>query len=144
MRVIPIDLDRLLVGGDKSADVVLMNGDTLTLPALADKVHVFGEVKSPASFVYSPNRRLIDYLGDAGGPTQLAKLTDVSVVRNKGDKPQIMRFNANSAMRGSSITGNPVLEPGDIVYVPSKFISGWRDAVQLMFTALSLNSLLKK
>jgi len=144
VKSIPVDLDRLLIDGDKSADVALVNGDSLILPALADKVHVFGEVKSPASFVYSPNRRLIDYLGDAGGPTQLAKLTDVSVVRNKGDKPQIMRFNAKSAIRGSSDKDNPVLEPGDIVYVPAKFVSGWRDAVQLMFTALSLNSLLKK
>lgn len=144
VKNIPVDLDRLLVKGDKSADIALVNGDSLILPALADKVHVFGEVKDPASYVYSPNRRLIDYLGDAGGPTQMAKLTDVSVVRGTDAKPQIMRFNAKNAMRGSSSAGNPVLQPGDIVYVPSKFISGWRDAIQLVFTSLSLNSLLKK
>ena len=143
-KPIPVDLERLLINGDKSADVALVNGDTLVLPALADKVHVFGEVKDPASYVYAPNRRLIDYLGDAGGPTQLARLTQVSVVRGTGAKPQILRLNAQNAMRGSSITGNPVLEPGDIVYVPSKFISGWRDALQLLFTSLSLNSLLKR
>ena len=144
LRTIPVDLRRLIVNNDKSADVALVNGDSLILPALADKVHVFGEVRNPASYVYSPNRRLVDYLGDAGGPTEMAKLTDVSVVRGKDAKPQIMRFNAKNAMRGTSSTGNPVLEPGDIVYVPSKFISGWRDAIQLIFTSLSLNSLLKK
>jgi protein involved in polysaccharide export with SLBB domain len=143
-KSIPVDLDRLLINGDKSADVALVNGDSLILPALADKVHVFGEVKDPASYVYGPNRRLIDYLGDAGGPTQMAKLTDVSVVRGTANKPQIMRLNAKNAMRGTSSSGNPVLEPGDIVYVPSKIISGWRDVVQLIFTSLSLNSLLKK
>ena len=144
MRAIPVDLERLLVKNDKTADVALMNGDSLVLPALADKVHIFGEVKDPSSYVYSPNRRLIDYLGDAGGPTEMAKLTEVSVVRGTGDKPQITRFDVKRAMRGSSSAGNPVLEPGDIVYVPSKFISGWRDALQLIFTSLSLNSLLKK
>lgn len=144
LRTIPVDLERLIVNGDKSADVALANGDSLVLPALADKVHVFGEVKDPASYVYSPNRRLIDYLGDAGGPTQLAKLTDVSVVRGTGDKPHIIRFNAQNAMCRSSDSNNPVLEPGDIVYVPSKLISGWRDALQLIFTSLSLNAILKR
>lgn len=143
-RVIPVDLERLLIAGDKAADVTLANGDSLILPALADKVHVFGEVKQPGSFAYSPNRRLIDYLGDAGGPTQMAKLTEVSVVRGTADSPKVLRFNAKSAIRGTSLSGNPVLEPGDIVYVPSRFISGWRDAVQLVFTSLSLANLLDR
>jgi len=141
-RSIPIDLERLLVRRDKAADIVLMNGDTLVLPALADKVHVFGEVRQPGSYAYAPNRRLIDYLGDASGPSEIAKLTQVSVVRVTADKPKILRFNAKSAIRGTSLTGNPVLEPGDIVYVPSKIIAGWRDAVQLVLSSLSLTSLL--
>jgi len=143
-RAIPVDLERLLIAGDKTADVALVNGDSLVLPAVADKVHVFGEVVKPGSYVYSPNRRLLDYLGDAGGPLNIAKLTEVSVVRGASDKPEIIRLNARNAMRGTSTSGNPVLEPGDIVYVPSKFISGWRDAVQLVFTSLSLASLLNR
>lgn len=143
-RTIPVDLERLLISGDKTADMALLNGDCLVLPALADKVHVFGEVEQPGSFVYGPNRRLIDYLGDAGGPTEMAKLTEVSVVRGTADKPKITKFNAKSAMRGTSMRGNPILEPGDIVFVPSKFIAGWRDALQIVFTSLSLTSLLRR
>lgn len=143
-ETIPVDLEVLMVQGDKSADVALANGDSLILPAVADQVHVFGEVKNPGSYVYSPNRRLVDYIGDGGGPTQLAKLTEVSVVRGRGDTPQVHRFDSNSAMRHGNMQGNPVLEPGDIVYVPQKFVSGWRDGVQLLFTALSLSSLLNR
>lgn len=143
MRQIPIDLERLLVDGDKTADVALMNGDTIVLPAVADKIQIFGEVNSPGSYIYSPNRRLIDYVGNAGGPTGKAKLNEVSVVRVVDGKPNVIRLNAKNAMRGTSVAGNPILEPGDIVYVPSKFVSDWRDAIQLVFTGLSLSALLR-
>lgn len=141
---IPVDLDRLLVQNDKSADVVLANGDALILPSIADKVHVFGEVKAPGSYVYSPMRKLVDYLGDAGGPTERAKLSEVSVVRGSLESPQVTRLNADRAIRGSSADGNPELMPGDIVFVPQKFVSNWRDGIQLLFTALSLGNLLSK
>ena len=144
ISVIPVDLERLLNNDDKSADAALMNGDTLILPAVADKVHVFGEVKSAGSYVYSPSRRLIDYLGDAGGQTERAKLTEISVVRVAEGAPKVLRFDAKRAMRGDSTKGNPELEPGDIVYVPSKFISSWREAVQLIITGLTLTSLLTR
>ena len=142
-REVPLDLERLLVDGDRSADVQLKNGDTIVLPASADKIHVFGEIKSPGSYAYSPNRRLIDYLGDAGGPTQSARLTEISVVRGDDDHPNIRRVDARMAIRRGNLDGNPVLAPGDIVYVPTKLVSDWRDAVQLIFTSLSLRSLLK-
>jgi protein involved in polysaccharide export with SLBB domain len=139
---IPVDLARLIVKGDKSADVQLANGDFLILPALEDKVHVLGEVRNPGSFAYSPSRRLIDYVGDAGGMTERSVLKDVRIVRGTTDAPQIMRVDLQDAISGKTKTGDPVLEAGDIVFVPSKVIGGWRDGLQLAFTALSMTSLL--
>lgn len=144
ITTIPLDLERLLIHGDVSVDVRLVNGDSLVVPAVADRVYVFGDVKSPGSFVYSPKRRLVDYLGDAGGPTDRARLSSVSVVRGTLESPTILRFDVKSAIRGTSTEENPELEPGDIVYVPSKIVSGWRDALQLMFTSVSLMSLVSR
>ena len=143
-RTIPLDLEALLVNNDKSADQALVNGDSLVLPATDDRVHIFGDVRRPGSFPYSPMRRLVDYLGDAGGPTERARLSEVSVVRGPLGSPQITRFNAERAIRGGSTDGNPELMPGDIVFVPQKFISNWRDGMQLLFSALSLGNLLSK
>jgi len=141
-RIVPIDLERLLVKGDKSADTALENGDSIILPAVVDKVHIFGEVKSPGSFSFSPNRRIIDYLGDAGGPTSLSKLESVRIIRGTSKSPEITTANVNRAMKRGSLENNPVLNAGDIIYVPSKALSGWRDALQLIFTGLSLSSVL--
>jgi protein involved in polysaccharide export with SLBB domain len=144
IEVIPVDLDRLINQGDKSADVALVNGDVIVIPAVTDKVHVFGEVRQAGSFVFSPSRRLIDYIGEAKGPTPRARLTEVSVVRVIDNTPHVFRFNVKKAMSGGSAKDNPELEPGDIVYVPSKFVSDWRDAMQVMFTGLSLMNLLER
>ena len=142
-KQVPVNLEALLVKDDKSADLAIQNGDTLVLPALSDNVHVFGEVKNPGSYVYGPNRRLLDYIGDANGPGRSAKLSDVRIVRGTAESPILLHADANKAIHGKSSDGNPVLEPGDIIFVPSKFISDWRDAVQLVFTSLSLRSLVK-
>lgn len=139
---IPIDLERLLVHQDLTADVELQSGDTLVLPAISDKIHVLGQVKRPGSYVYSPRRKLVEYLSEAGGPTDKAKLGDVSVVRGGLEAPQLLRLDAESAIRGYSDKGNPELQPGDIVFVRERFISGWRDGVQLIFTSISLANLL--
>jgi polysaccharide biosynthesis/export protein len=143
-RLISVDLERLLIHGDKSVDVTLKNGDSLILPAVMDKIHVFGEVSSPGSYIYSPNRRVVDYIGNAGGPTIRAKLSSVRVVRGTASSPQIFNLNVSSAIKGRSTAGNPVLEPGDIVYVPSKLFGDWREGLQLIFSAVSLQSLLTK
>lgn len=141
---VPVDLEGLLVRSDKSADMMVVNGDVLVLPALEDSVHVFGEITKPGSYTYGPNRRLIDYIGDAGGPTQRAKLSEIRIVRGTAENPTVLRADAKHAMQGRGMDGNPVLEPGDIVYIPSKFISDWRDALQLAFTSLSLSSMIKR
>jgi protein involved in polysaccharide export with SLBB domain len=140
---IPVDLERLMVENDHSGDVVLKSGDILVLPAVADKVHIVGEIKAPGSYPYSPSRSLVDYLGAAGGPTNKSKLESVRIVRGTAESPQFIKVNVKSAFKGDSLDGNPVLESGDVVYVPSKLIGTWQDAVQMIFTAVSLNNLLR-
>lgn len=141
---IPLDLERLLVRGDKSADAELQSGDALVLPAATDRIHVFGEVREPGSFAYSPSRRLVSYLGDAGGPTNLARLSDVGLVRMKDGVPEVVKLDTDRAIHRGSLEGNPELQPGDVIFVPQKFVSGWRDGLQMVFTALSLASLLNR
>lgn len=139
--VMPLDLDRLLVKNDRSADIRLQSGDELVLPALEDKVHVFGEVKTPGSYAYSPSRRLIDYLGDAGGPNEKSRLSQVRIVRVMSGSPQVVVLNVSSAIKGKSTEQNPILEAGDLIYVPSKGIGSWQDFSQLIISTYSLSTL---
>src|SRR5919109_2310380 len=72
---VPIDLHRLLVEKDESQNVVLQNGDVLTLPVIEDKVYVVGEVKTPGAQDFRPDLTAREYVALAGGPGNRAKLT---------------------------------------------------------------------
>lgn len=129
---IPLDLDRLITHQDKSADVALESGDTVILPALMNKVYVFGQVVTPGAISYEPDRRLLDYLGAAGGLGSRAK-SSLMVIRGDPDSPEVLKVNALQGMKGRK-EDNPILEPGDVVYVPEGVITDWRDVAQIIST----------
>jgi len=131
-EILPLDLDRLLTRQDKSADVALESGDTIVLPALLDKVYVFGQVVQPGGIAYEPDRRLLDYLGRAGGMTTRAK-SSVIVVRGSTDRPEILRVNVTAGIRGQR-KENPLMQAGDVVFVPERPIADWRDIAQIIST----------
>jgi len=131
IQVLALDLERILVRNDKSADAVLQNGDTLVLPSLVDKVQVLGQVARPGAYPYTPGRRLIEYIGEAGGPGPQAKPRRVTVVRRLPQGSQIFKVSLGG-QAGSPDANNPILEPGDVVYVPEAFLTNWRDIVQLL------------
>ena len=132
IEILPLDLERVLTYQDKSADVVLESGDTVVLPALMDKVYVFGQVVTPGGVPYEPDRRLLEYLAGAGGPTGRAK-SSVLIVRGNPDKPEVIRVNMTRGMVGQE-RDNPILQPGDVVYVPQKVVTDWRDVAQIIST----------
>lgn len=131
-RILPLDLERVLASGDKSADIALQSGDSIVLPALIDKVFVFGQVQRPGGFAYEPDRRLVDYLGYAGGPSVRAK-SSVVVVRGDPEKPEMLKINISKSMKGNA-TDNPILKPGDVVYVPERVLTDWRDVSSIVTT----------
>ncbi|MEN6520188.1 MAG: SLBB domain-containing protein [Armatimonadota bacterium] len=131
-EIIALDLDSVITRQDKSADVVLKSGDTLILPALQDKVYVFGEVAKPGGFSYEPDGKLLDYVAQAGGPGGRAK-SSVVIVRAASNGNEFIKADIANGMKGKA-KDNPVMQPGDIVYVSEKIISDWRDFSQIIST----------
>ena len=108
---IAIDLPRILAG-DRSADVVLSDGDKVFMPRRNDTVTVLGEVFRPGSFRFEAELSLNDYLALGAGATARADQRGIYVVRANGrvDRPQgsLLRFGlADAGVR-----------PGDTVIVP--------------------------
>ena len=113
----PVDLRRILFEGDSTANVAMMNADILVVPPINTLIYVEGEVTKPLSYTYTPNMRVSDYVGQAGGPTNNANMGSTFVVRNG---------------KRVSARGNPVVEPGDIVYVPRVSLKWWQDYVTIL------------
>src|SRR5256886_1337956 len=81
---IPIDLQRLIVEKDETPNILLQNGDVLTLPVVEDKVYVVGEVKNPGGVEFRPEFTPREYVTLVGGPTPRAKLKGLFVTFRNG------------------------------------------------------------
>ena len=66
-------------------NLALEDGDRIFIPARASTVGIFGSVFNAASYLYSPDRTLDDFLRLAGGPTKGADLGSSFVVRANGN-----------------------------------------------------------
>jgi polysaccharide export outer membrane protein len=114
---INLDLSRLEDNPAQPANVVLSTGDVLFVPRLTTRVSVMGAVAKPGEALVGEGTTLLEVLGKAGGLSGPARLTECAIIRLK---PQPMRTNVNleSLLKKGEMTDNPVLQDGDIVWVP--------------------------
>jgi protein involved in polysaccharide export with SLBB domain len=123
---IPIDLHRLLVEKDETQNIVLENGDVLTLPVVEDKVYVLGEVRTPGPVDFRPELTPREYLALAGGPTVRARFRNATVTLRNG--------------RTYPLHEAPPLEPGAVVTVPEVAVRWYQDYLNIATTIASLIS----
>ncbi len=121
---IPIDLSRAVITPDDTLNNrALSNGDVIVVPSINALVYVQGQVVNPGSFAYQPNLKALDYIGLAGGPTVDASQSGARVYRGK---------------KRISISHNPIIEPGDRVYVPRQVFKFWQDYVEILSVGVSI------
>jgi hypothetical protein len=99
-------------------DVEVRAGDVLIIPKKPSYVMITGQVFNPTAVAYRPGKSAKWYLGESGGPTQMANRKDIFVVRADGSV---------IGMKDSLWSGSPLgatLQPGDTVVVPEKALSG--------------------
>jgi polysaccharide export outer membrane protein len=70
--VTTFDLYDLIVGGDKTKDVVLQSGDVVYVPPVGPLVALAGSVSIPAIFELKDHTQLADVVAYAGGTTAVA------------------------------------------------------------------------
>lgn len=120
-------------------DLVLEDGDRLTIPATPNSVGVFGSVFNGGSYLFLPQRTVADYLFLAGDPTQGADVDSIFIVRANGSVVSA-RQKGGSGWFGSARSGferQPVL-PGDTVFVPEElnrttFLQSAKDWTQILY-----------
>jgi protein involved in polysaccharide export with SLBB domain len=115
----PLDLDALIIRGDMSINHRLGNGDTIHVPALDDKVFVFGEVLKPDAVPLKPDGKVLDVVSVAA-PTRDANLNAAVLVRKQADgQPKATKLNLGRLQKGDLAVNLP-LQNGDVILIPSK------------------------
>jgi len=89
----------------KVADVLLQNGDVITIPSRSDSVLLSGEVLVAQAMLFEPGTGARSYIERSGGYS------------NQADKKRIVLIHANGEVTTSK---NPVVRPGDEIIVLPK------------------------
>lgn len=87
-----LDLKKILENPLGIEDVVLQEGDVLSIPKEKREIKVSGEVMLPSEIVYKRGESLDYYIGKAGGFTDNARKAKVYVLYPNGSGARIKRF----------------------------------------------------
>jgi len=94
-------------------DIALEDGDRLFVPPRPSVVSVFGAVFNQNAFIHREDKRVSDYLAQAGGPTRDADTGQLYVIRADGTV-------LSKENRGWLSLEGERLMPGDAVVVPER------------------------
>lgn len=129
---IVLDLKPTSVGIASLPNIVLQDGDRFVVPAVPSTVNVVGAVYDQNSFLYSPLRRVGDYLHLAGGANRDADRKYEFLIRADGS--------VVSRRDTHTIFGNDFFSlrvyPGDTIVVPEKLYKPSRLQGLLQYTQL--------
>lgn len=125
-----------------ASDIVLRNGDELTVPKTRQEVTVMGEVQNVTSHLYAYGQTRDDYVALSGGTTRQADRGRIYVVRADGS---VVSSGSGWLFRSTS----PAVHAGDTIVVPldterMPTLPFWQAVTQILYnlaiSAAAVNS----
>ena len=123
-----IDLESALANPGSDADIVLRNGDVVTIPQYNATVKVMGSVLYPNSVTYQPGKNLKYYAKAAGGFDNNARRSRAFVIYMNG-------------MVASGMSAE--VRPGCIIIIPSKSYREpvkWNEVISMLSSTASVSA----
>ncbi len=113
---IVLDMDPRVAGAEALPDLQLEDGDAFVVPSRPSFVNVVGSVHNGTSFIYEADKRLGDYMRQAGGATRTGDARHAFLIRADGSV--VSKSWANGLLT-QSFDGLR-LNPGDTIVVPEQ------------------------
>jgi protein involved in polysaccharide export with SLBB domain len=123
---IGVDLPSVMKRASHRDNLIMLDGDSVTIPIFSGVVNVRGAVNSPVAVAYVPDRDLDYYIGAAGGVTQ----------KGSAKHAYVTQPNGKVESRRGIASADPRPQPGSQVFVPEKDASNRRD-FSLMIPAIA-------
>ncbi len=122
-------------GGEALPTEWLKPGDVVVVPERA-KAYIYGAVVRPGPIGVREGDTALTLLSRTGPTLPNAKLSDAVLVRFVNNKAVAAKVDLERAQKGD-LSQAPVIQPGDILYIPSRKQSQW-DFSRILGTAVSL------
>ena len=107
------DLEKLK--NDPSLDILLQDGDKVTIPEFLDHIYIFGEINTEGTIRYKEGADFKYYIDKKGGYSPYANKKNVYVLHPNGETT-LVADNKNIFMRQRK--DNMVLYPGSVIIIP--------------------------
>jgi len=135
--------------GEDFPRILLQGGDTLVVPTVADGtvgvppargVPAFGGVGQPTTVPIEGPTEMLSVLMLAGAPIETAEIHKIDWVHRGGELnrqgPNVpTRVNMRQFLEKGLPSGNPVVHPGDVIYLP-QYRESWLQRSLPLFLAL--------
>ena len=137
-----LNLYNAMFRGDVSDNVVLDNGDTITVPEMptfAERVYVFGQVNSQGILKLKDSQDLLTAIALSGGTTPVAIKADIKIIREyqeRQGKPLILSANLDQILMQGDLAQNIRLKDGDVIYVPRSVIGDINEFITILTPSL--------
>jgi polysaccharide biosynthesis/export protein len=140
---LPIDFQRLLRDGDLKHNIPMRSGDVVVVPDnTSEQAYVFGGVTGEGGargVVRFVNGKLdiLQALSQAGfGFRERSDgvLSDTHVIRSAGDQGTLFVVDVERILDGDA--ANFSLMPGDIIFVPTTWVTDWNNALSKLLPTL--------
>jgi len=97
---------------------------------------VSGQVAKPGQYELRADITVAEALAVAGGMTMSTAKTQIFLFhRTSQDWFEVTKVNLKDILRGKNVNEDAVLRPGDMIYVPEKFIANFRKYVPYSLSA---------
>jgi protein involved in polysaccharide export with SLBB domain len=137
-----LNLYNAMFRGDVSDNVVLDNGDIVTVPEMptfAERVYVFGQVNSQGILKLKDSQDLLTAIALSSGTTPVAVKSDIKIIREyreRQGKPLILSANLDQILLQGDLSQNIRLKDGDVIYVPRSVIGDINEFITVLTPSL--------
>ncbi|MCK4559660.1 MAG: SLBB domain-containing protein [Calditrichia bacterium] len=110
--IVTVDFNKLHIDKDLKSDVPLFDKDFIIIPERTMTVFVSGGVVSPGNITYRPDWTYENYINAAGGFTDLARESWITIINSKTGK-------------WIDIDDDEQVREGDIIFIPERDRADW-------------------
>lgn len=130
-----------LMNAQSTYNLPLTGGDVIYVPAVQRQIIVLGMVKNPGAYNLPAGARLMDAIALAGGPLERAALENVGIYRGGLlDASEQVPMGQDKVLFTGDAQENPLLRPGDIIYVPETKKPDWTKIFGFLGTITSFTN----